>query len=208
MELGPTIIKTCSECSGWIEEDTIVSGNTFGAIFFTDGKMDAPMLPDKPLLVKCPHCQAFIWIDEQEKAGEVKPFSDSGVYKDAKSYNAPELHDYFSKLKISNLSRKKEQYLRLRAWWAGNDKRRYANLKHSLSDEERENLQSLYEMLNTSDDNDRIMKAEIKRELGQFEDAEAILRAPFGNEFSQAVSIIRELIQQRDPFVAEMKFEK
>ncbi|WP_424945658.1 hypothetical protein [Candidatus Spongiihabitans sp.] len=101
------------------------------------------MLPDQPWLVKCPHCQALVWADEQEKIGEVDPFRNSGATKSAKSYSAPELHDYFSKLKTSDLSEKKEQYLRLRAWWAGNDKRRGANKKQNLSDEERGNLQLL-----------------------------------------------------------------
>ena len=207
MQFGPTIIKKCLECSGLIKEHTIMSGNTFGAIFWTDGKRDAPMLPDLPWLVKCPHCQSLIWIDEQEEIGEIEPYIDSGTYKGAKSYSEPELQDYFAELKISNLGRKKELYLRRRAWWKGNDKRRGANIKQNLSDEERENLQALDKMLDPSDDNDRIMNAEIKRELGQFEGAEAILQEPFVNDFSQAISILKELIQRGEPFVAEMKFE-
>ncbi len=205
---GPTIIKKCSECSGSIEEHTIASGNTFGATFWTDGKRDAPMLPDQPWLVKCPHCQALIWIDELEEVGEFEPFSDSDAFNDAKSCNVIELQDYFSELKKSNIGREKEQYLRLRTWWAGNDNRRGANsINRNLSDEEKGNLEALYNMLDSSDDNDRIMMAEIKRELGEFEDAEVILREPFVNELSQAVSIIIELNQRREPFVAEMKFD-
>ncbi len=204
---GPTIIKKCSECSGSIEEHTIASGNTFGATFWTDGKRDAPMLPDQPWLVICPHCQALIWIDEQAELGEVEPFSDSGIYKGAKSYSVPELQDYFSALKISNLSKNKERYLRLRAWWSGNDERRGSGIKQNLSDDEKENLQALDKMLDTPDDNDRLMKAEIKRELSQFEEAEAILRESFDSEFSQAVSIISELVQRREPFVAEIYYE-
>ena len=203
---GPTIIKKCSECSGSIEEHTIASGNTFGATFWTDGKRDAPMLPDQPWLVICPHCQALIWIDEQVELGEVEPFSDSGIYKGAKSYSVPELQDYFSALKISNLSKNKERYLRLRAWWSGNDERRGSGIKQNLSDDEKENLQALDKMLDTPDDNDRLMKAEIKRELSQFEEAEAILKESFDSEFSQAVSIISELVQRREPFVAEINY--
>jgi len=118
-----------------------------------------------------------------------------------------QLRLYFAELKISNLGRKKERYLRRRAWWKGNDKRRGANIKQNLSDEERENLQALDKMLDPSNDNDRIMNAEIKRELGQFEDAEAILQEPFVDDFSQAISILKELIQRGESFVAEMKFD-
>ena len=205
---GPTIVKKCSECAASIEEHTILSGNTFGATVWTDGKRDAPMLPDQPWLVKCPHCQVLIWIDEQEEIGKFEPFSDSRAYKDAKPYSVPELQDYFAELNKNSLDREKEQYLRLRAWWVGNDQRRDANnIRQNLSDEERGNLQALDKMLDPSEDNDRLMMAEIKRELGQFEEAEVILTEPFVNELSQAVSIIRELIQRRELFVAEMKFE-
>jgi len=44
-----------------------MSGNTFGATFWTDGKRDAPMLPDLPEFVKCPHCKLLLWINEQEE---------------------------------------------------------------------------------------------------------------------------------------------
>lgn len=202
-----TIIKKCSNCSGLIEEDTIASGNTFGAIFWTDGKREAPMLADQPWLVTCPHCQALVWIDELEYAGEVEPFSDGEAYKDAQSYNEPELQDYLTEFKNGNHEREKALYFHLRAWWAGNDKRRKANnIKHDISDEENL-IQALYKILDPSDDNDRIMMAEIKREQGLFEEAEAILKEPFANELSQAVSIIIELVQKQERFVAEMNFE-
>ena len=52
MRPGPTIIKKCSVCSELIQQHTIRSGNTFyGAIFWTDGKREAPMFPDQPRLV-------------------------------------------------------------------------------------------------------------------------------------------------------------
>ncbi len=142
MILGPTIIRKCLECFDLIEEFTILSGNTFGTIFWTDGKTQVPMLPDQPRFVKCPHCQALVWIDELEEVGKVEPILGNEIYKNAKSY-----------------------------------------------------------------DNNRVMMAEIKRELGQFEEAEILLRKPFASELPQAVSIIRELVQSRESFVAEMEFK-
>jgi len=44
--------------------------------------------------------------------------------------------------------------------------------------------------------------------LGEFDDAEFILTAPFGDEFSKAVAIIRNLIQRRDRFVSKMNFDE
>ena len=64
---GPTTIKKCSECSGLIKENSILSGNTVGAKYWTDGKGYAPMLPDWFWLVKCPHCHNLLWINELKK---------------------------------------------------------------------------------------------------------------------------------------------
>jgi hypothetical protein len=58
-----------------------------------------------------------------------------------------------------------------------------------------------------SKDNDRIMIAEIKRELGLFEDAEQVLSESFEDQYIQAVSIIKGLIQKRNSFVTTMDFD-
>ena len=92
--------------------------------------------------------------------------------------------------------------------WPGNDPRRGTGLsKNDLSDEERANLEGLFKILDYPDDDDRLMMAEIKRELGKFDDAEAIINESFPNEYMQAVSIIKELIEKKVYFVTEMKFE-
>ena len=57
---GPILIKKCSACGGLIEEEILMSGNTCGAVYWTDGEHYAPMLPDTPELVKCPHCKETI----------------------------------------------------------------------------------------------------------------------------------------------------
>lgn len=36
---GPTVIRECPQCRVPIEQDTMTSGNTFGARFWSDGKM-------------------------------------------------------------------------------------------------------------------------------------------------------------------------
>ena len=204
---APSLFKICSECSGLIEERQIRSGNTFGATFWTDGKRDAPMLPDQPWLVKCPHCQSLLWIDELEVVAEVDPFSKGKAHKDAQAYCTPELNDYYSILESIKIDKEKEHYIRLRAWWAGNDKRRDTKIKQDFSEKEIENLQSLNNLLDDSNDNDRLMHAEIKRELGEFEEAESILSDPFNEEFAKAVNNISGLVQERKSFVAKMNFD-
>ena len=72
MTPGPTIIYQCYKCEGNFKYPTIGSGNTFGARFWSDGKKDAPMLPDQPWLIKCPNCDALIWRDELKQMGEAE----------------------------------------------------------------------------------------------------------------------------------------
>lgn len=205
---GSTVIRRCSVCAKLIAQETIASGNTFGARFWTDGKRDAPMLPDQPWLVKCRHCRALVWIDEQEKVGEVEPW-DSGdaTFGDARPYITPSVRDYFAILEEGVSDNKKVTYLRRRAWWAGNDARRQGGDATPLSDVETANLHAFAALLDESDENDRIMKAEVMRELGEYEDATALLSKPFSDGLAQAVAIIKGLTAQRISFVREMELK-
>lgn len=125
MTPGPTIIRKCTACSKLIEQHTTASGNTFGAIFWTDGKREAPMLPLQPYLVLCPHCQTPLWIKELEEVGEVEPWGDRpDKFKGAIPYKTPAFDDYAAFLKKGAGSPENERYVRLRLWWAGNDARR------------------------------------------------------------------------------------
>jgi hypothetical protein len=205
---GPTIIRECSACGKYIAEGTIVSGNTFGARLWTDGKLDAPMLPDEPRLVKCRHCGSLVWIEEEKQVGEIDPWCSENpgndAFEDARPAKTPTLRDYVGFLKAGISDKEKERYVRLRAWWAGNDGRRKSNKTKPLTSFESNNLRAFATLLPEADDNDRLMKAEALRELGQFEEAEKLLAAEFESEFAKVVSTIRELNEKRNAGVAEI----
>jgi hypothetical protein len=205
---GPTMIRKCSICTGLILEDTIASGNTFGARYWTDGKMEAPMLPDEPWLVKCPHCGALVWLDKQQLVGQTGPWGEGDEkLNEALPFTIPSLEDYFVVLAKKVRSKKKLRYLRLRAWWAGNDTRRNEENPTPLTEDEIANISALHEMLDVSDDNDRIMKAEAIRELAKYEEAMALLSVPFPDQLSQAAGIIKGLAAQGISSVREMEFK-
>jgi len=208
MTPGPTIIRKCSACFKSIEQHTIGSGNTFSAKYWTDGKREAPMLPDQPWLVMCPHCHAPLWIDELEELGEVDPWGDvPGKFADAVAYEAPSADDYFALLEIGCAEPEKEHYVRLRAWWAGNDKRRTKATETPLSSRDVANLTAFAQTLNESDANNLVMKAEAMRELGRFDDALSLLAKSSDESLAQAVEIIRNLSEKRDSNVREMLFQ-
>ena len=111
-------------------------------------------------------------------------------------------------VKGGDFNREKEKDLRARAWWKGNDRRRGIDgIKQNLSVEEQQNLQALIGILDPSDGNDRIMIAEINRELGNFEAAINLLKKPFPDELLKAASVIMDLARNQDSSVMEMKFE-
>ncbi len=169
------------------------------------------MLPDQPWLVKCQHCGALVWIDEQTKVGEIEPWGsgtgDAGRFADARPASTPSLQDYAGLLKAGVSDKQKERYVRLRTWWAGNDPRRESGQSTPLDSPEAENLRAFVTLLDEADDNDRVMKAEALRELGEFADAERLLATKFEEELTQAVSIIRDLNQKGILTVAEMEFQ-
>ena len=196
---GPTIIKKCSECTGLIKKHTIASGNTFGAVFWTDGKMDAPMLPDSPKLVKCPHCGSLIWIDQLETMEEVSAFDPGST--NARDPGKPNLDDYASFLSNNRLLQPDvEKDVRIRAWWRGNDERR-RDQQSSFTETEIQNLDALTALLDQSIDYERLMQAEIKRERGDFDHALELLDQPFNERLNDAVAFIRELVLQGDQVV-------
>lgn len=203
-----------------------MSGNTFGAVSWTDGKREAPMLPETPWLVRCPHCRALLWIDELERLGKVWSWERGLKFEDARDYKTPSAKDYFALLKRGVADEKKLMYVRTCAWWSGNDARREPPVTFRippgmdwrcfvretpepkpLAKRERLNLEALMAMLPESDENARLMKSEALRELGRFDEALALLAVPISDNLAEAAGIIRQLVEQRDTRVRQMMFK-
>lgn len=207
---GPTIVRKCKNCEGFLIEETLASGNTFGARFWTDGKREAPMLPDYPWLAQCPHCKAVFWLDEQDQVAEIEPWDSEDVAKKfptARPAKWPSLKDYFSALQNKPLNEEKERYLRMYAWHAGNQPRRGKEAVKPLARREVDNLRALAMMFDENNDEDRFFKAEVMRELGEFVEAKRLLAKPFGEHFDKAVKAITDLVEQGIWVVKEIPVE-
>ena len=200
---GPPIIEKCTECSGLLRRDIMASDNTFGATFWTDGYTDDCF--DESWLIKCPHCEALIWSDEIEKVNAIDDIDSKKNYERSKPCELLKVEDYFEKLKENNLDSRKLKYIRMRIWWMENSKRRNTDDKIKLSDKERDNLLKLYDLLSFLDDDELLLKAEIKRELGEFKEAEAILEKPISNDLRRVASTILKLARQQNEVVAKIK---
>jgi hypothetical protein len=64
---GPTYVYACPDCQFRVSKRSIMSGNTFGAIQFSDLRIEAPMKPRYPYITKCKRCACTFWLDDSTK---------------------------------------------------------------------------------------------------------------------------------------------
>lgn len=186
---------------------TIGSGNTFGATFWTDGKMIASMMPDKRWLMKSPSEPVLFWTDECKEIGRIEPWevvSENKEWNDLEDAKEPNQRDYLKALR-SDLANtpEKVRYLRVRLWWKGNDQIR-AGRQHCLTPAHLKNLSALAELLSVESPGDRLMKAEAFRELGKFAEANLLLDFQFPEDFQVSVEAVRKLIFVQNSTVAKV----
>jgi hypothetical protein len=187
------IVRECPHCKAHVVQEDTLSGNTFGAKIYTDGKREAKMLPDHPALVKCPVCSQLFWVDEAKEV-DVGFEAADGKQK----VLAPSEKELIPYLASETLPKEKEFYLRLRLWWMANDAWRYVpNSKPAFSPEQVKNLIALSALFDDSLPGHRILKAEIARELGRFDECLLLLSYQFEEDYGSAVGFIRKLAEDK-----------
>lgn len=174
MLLGPKYVYKCPGCGKYIQKNSLLSGNNIGAALFSDGKSDAPMLPEFPNITKCKDCNTILWLNKSNEVGT----SDSEgrkprKWQDAKQADFLTIDEYFEAIEKGLASNKDDElFIRQRIWWSFNDRiRNGINIFESDNDELRwkDNLHKLLDLLDISDMNHKILSAEIYRSLGDFD---------------------------------------
>jgi hypothetical protein len=172
---GPAIILSCPNCGQYAKKRTIISGNTFGSQLWSDGKKISPMMPDFPSLVLCKKCDQFYWVRKELQVEEVRDHRELETkYRDIDYVEFPTFHQYFKVLETIPA----ERYIRLKIWWAFNDYFRNGHQNKITPEMQKlntENLIALLKILNEADDNDLLMKTEIFRQLGFFDESKQLL---------------------------------
>ena len=206
MKPGPNHILRLPVSGTLVKIATINSGNTFGARYWTDGRREAPMLPDAPWLRRQPVTRELFWTDECEKIAEEEPWgSAENEYEDVPFAAAPPARNYLRAL-ASGLAATpgKERYLRTRLWWVSNDPVRRGKAAPPPTDELKENLRCLRDLLDMDVPDQRLMAAEICRESGEFTAAREMLEFRFPEGFGKAVDLIKKLNEAEDLTVREI----
>ncbi|MBN1922516.1 MAG: hypothetical protein JW892_14810 [Anaerolineae bacterium] len=225
MRPGPDKVIECPHCRTPARVFTLFSGNTCGARTWTDGKTIALMLPQPPFITKCSGCNHYFWLSEAKVIGEIPVWEPEmwlnprtwrripGKWRAAK--HVRELSEMESLEAIGvpvahNIEQ--EVHLRVRAWWASNDPMRSRDQCEGAqiqtasprSLEATMNLEHLLELLDESDPYERIVKAEVLRELGRFDDAIGLLDFNFPSEYAGVAALIRGFAKKKDPVVREI----
>lgn len=224
---GPDQIIACPSCETPAKYATLLSGNTFGARLWTDGKQEAPMLPRPPAVVKCQHCAAFYWLVDAKPLGELEfwgedplapqdgwasaeehPLAVPQTWRTAPYVEEPTEAEYYGVIRAGLAKNpKQERALRIFAWWRSNDPFREAEEAPAVSapGERDENLRRLLPLLDESG-SDCVIRGEVLRELGRWAEAEAALRRATAPEVASAVAQIMALCQAHDRMVRELSF--
>lgn len=169
---GPELVYKCPNCDNLIKNGSLMSGNTIGALIFSDGKRIAPMLPEFPDLTICKKCDHIFWLSKLKEIGSFnwgQNFQEQNV-DDAEFLT---IDEYFRALELGVPDNIEEEiFIRQRILWTFNDRVRDGEkLFNSENDNAKwkSNIDRLITILDKDEIDNKIMIAELNRALGNFD---------------------------------------
>jgi len=151
----------------------LISGNTFGGIFWSDGCSLSPMLPDIPLFTKCSSCNLIFNLKNcaQTESTDEDVFDLPNVAQ----LDITGLEEAISQ-KVYETERE-EIHLRIRLWWAMN-KRPFKTGEyehHEVDQNYLNNAKALLGLLCYENEDELLIIAELYRNLGMFAECRKVL---------------------------------
>lgn len=198
------LVIACPYCDTPARVFQLTSNITIGAITWTDGWMDAPMMPRAPRITRCRQCQKIFWVFSAPQLAMI-PLGErgeaAGDFKDVPHVGPLNESDCFEALK-DGLAPGIDLELELRvfAWWRGNDAFREPDHArgHSVSPEAIANMERIIELSADGDEDLLLFRAEAQRHLGQFEAARQTLMGVGCSDYWPAKSRQLELLDAGD----------
>lgn len=207
---GPNYIYRCPLCDTLYSKYSLMSGNTFGADFYSDGRFFARMLPEFPIITKCLGCTTIFWLDKTNEIGSYY-WGEKINTEWEEAFNADflTLNDYFLALEF-HLPRtiEEEIYIRKRIWWEMNDRIRFKEELPAYENENQlwsDNIHKLISLLNSSDDNEKIIIAELHRNLGNFDTCKKILDSIANPEYDLLKKAMTKACKTKNKKVFQLK---
>lgn len=132
---GNQLLLKCQNCDKHVIRQTLSSGNTFGTLEWTDGRMESPMMPrnhDLPLWC-CPKCRSFQWVSEMDIIDEIlypfipiKDYTFSERWENAFEMQEPGWRQYLEGIEQWKYRTERdpdlETYIRMLSWRRYNDR--------------------------------------------------------------------------------------
>jgi hypothetical protein len=203
---GPDLIIKLTKSKSLVRISTINSGNTFRAVRWSDAYTYTPMRPEEPPLRVHPTTGEIFLVSRCKEVAEV-PSGKKDDWKEVPYADDPTAEHYIRALD-EGLARdpRESRMFRICLWWLHNHPVRENGQMTAPPEEFRTNLTALLALIHSNKapgDQERLRSAEIHRELGQFEEAEALLNAPFKSPLKEVAARILEWTKQRDPLVRQ-----
>jgi len=187
---GPPDVLTCPACGAKHYRKNLISGNTIGATYFSDGVMNAPMLPKIPVFTKCYSCNALFKVTKEivSKGGKEWDFLVPNANTHFVRFLA--IDDYIRAIDeglCNSEPRGSKEFnadtlqLRLRLWRAFNDnlcRRGRGNNVEAITDQRYlDNCRAILSEITEdgASDPELLTLAEIHRNLGEFDECLRLL---------------------------------
>ena len=202
MILAGDLYFKCPVCATCVSKPSLMSGNTIRARLYSDGKEDAPFLPEFPAITKCPNCQHIYWLNANTKCEK----QDSDLIASAEFLKAFDLQRAIDEGLVSN--REDEIYLRQRILWTIND--RFREGLSLFPDYEtrvlwESNQLRLLAVLDKSILNEKILIAEICRNMGAFSKSRELINSIEKKDLQWLKTAFIENIDKRNKYVFEFR---
>lgn len=192
----------CPDCGTLLVQATIMSGNTFGAKFYSDGKQIAPMLQNFPVISKCEDCERIFWLNETN-------ITKNEDDKYAKKAEFLLLADYFKALELDeNKNQENEVALRLLIWRLFNDRvRENLFIFKNPNDKQKyeDNIKRLLEIFEPKNQSDVIIHAELFRNIEDFDESFVLINSVSDKSFVAYINAIKDEIIKKNRYTIQIK---
>jgi hypothetical protein len=194
----PALILACPHCGAFAKVSSW-SSHPRGGFTFTDGSVFPTLGKPKPAIARCKGCGVPYWLDDADVVWDAwggTPL-DAQVCVRASCVEEEPSEDDFAEAIAAGLAtdREREYYLRVHLWWAANHERSGETTNEAVA-RRRRNTEVLASILDESDEEERLMKAELAREMGHFDEARRLLNFPFDRRNRHRVAKISALAEQ------------
>lgn len=173
---GPVYHYKCPQCGCIHKRHSLTSGNTFGARFYSDGMVDAPMWPRISDIGKCTKCDTIFWPHKEKTVARYR--WDDVNRPEADTARMLGMKDHYRALETGLASTNDEEfYIRQQLWWWQNDMLRDDpdDPESIMNTRYEENCRAMIGLLNYDNLNERITIAELHRNLGNFDECRRII---------------------------------